>query len=1585
MLGKRLINPGGGVACTTDTTQILDGGTTQSTALYRFEDNAYDTAYASSQSIVSSNKVIDLNVNGYSSGSTIADSTSNSNNATIVGNVTYSNPSGSNGRFNLDGASDYLRIGGSTTFNSAANFTVEGWFKPDNITDLDHFFTIWDGGSNSKLYLRFTGTSGDLDGYAYTSGGGQAANVVTSNASVRVQVNKFNHIVMTYTDGGSGSLAVYINGALAGSATPSAAVNTTGAEDLYVGILKNYAGSYDFDGEVGQVRFYSSALTAAEVLQNFNATRALYAAYDGAASGVTYVTGKFGKAAELNGSTGFVNIENMSTVLANDFTVSMWVKTPSSLATSGYPTFLSLYGYTGSGSAYGWSVEYQGLGASSKITFYWVSSSGVGNSLQSATISPNTWYHVLVKKNASSASLYINGQLDHSGGSSISSYAMYYNTITDLTIGAKRLTDGGSISSQFTGLLDQVRLFTTQLSIGEINSLYNETTTTAALGTISNPSTVAYYKMADATDETGSYNATTVNNVDFNVEGKYGFAGKFNGTNSYMTTGLTWPGGTQLSWSGWIKTSNTKDTYICGDFASGGANASHRFSVRIYSQNFQATINNAGGGLGTSVTFGTFAHYGEWAHLVVTIDGTTLKGYVNGSQLGSAQTSSESLVAGANPFVFGNYGPDTGTSQQFDGTIDQVRIFNKAISASEVTKLYNEIQCANTITTPESYFNTKLYTGNGSTQSITGLGFKPDLTWIKSRASVDNHNLGDSVRGVQEFIYSNLTSQELTSANYLTSFDTDGFSIGSDNSINKSSDSIVSWNWKAGGILNQSASFNGSNSYIYANNSVQQPTTNFSVSVWSRWDSKPSGSVGLVGNFKTGVTPQVGFLMGKHSGENIFSFYADGTASSSAGRALGTTNFVTGQWYHTVGTYDGSNVKIYVNGVLEGTTSYTATPGTTDQPLVIGRWYGNYNAYYHDGEIDQVRIFNKAISDSEVTTLYNETASTINTLQVLGDTSCVAAYPLGTGAGDLENTYSSIASNVTFNNPGHLTRNTNGTIESTVSASQESGFSIVTYSPNNTVGMSIGHGLSQAPSLVITKRLDTSQDWGVYTNASTGNATTNWLSLNDADAYGSGNYMTLKSTTLELPAAGAFWASTSSNQVAYCFANVDGYQRIGSYVGNGSANGPFVYTGFEPAWLMIKRTDSTGEWNIFDNKRDTENPRDVTLWAQDNVNESTASQSGLYDVDFLANGFQIKNTYNPFNNSSGTYIFMAIAGNPDTTAPTKANSFKAITWAGSGGARNITTVGFKPDLVLWKAVDSASYNWKAINSIRGASKNVYPNLQNAEASDVATTDFIDNGFSFGSGGNGNISSLNFVGYAWKGLDHDRNLAAINTDGIIPSIISANPAAGFSLVLYNAISNTYFHGVGHGLNAAPQVIIQKRLTGAASNWYLITTVIDGSTDYFKFNDVDAKYDMTGTHANFTLGAKAFSDWWNPGQDIINYCFHSVDGISRISSYTGVTGAKRIYTTDDGTSTGSGGFSPSFIIIRNVFAAGAWMVYDSARSSTPDPLNKSLMINYASIQVVQGTYNINVHSDGFTVNSNLGATNSNGNTYFYIAFA
>ena len=138
---------------------------------------------------------------------------------------------------------------------------------------------------------------------------------------------------------------------------------------------------------------------------------------------------------------------------------------------------------------------------------------------------------------------------------------------------------------------------------------------------------------------------------------------------------------------------------------------------------------------------------------------------------------------------YGNY-----NDYYTDGKIDQVRIFNKAISATEVTVLYNEIQCANTITAPESYFNTKLWTGDGNARSITGIGFDPDFVWIKKRANdTKDHRLFDTVRGANKVIYS---SRNLIQATYHKNFLLAGHFALAIYSVNDSSDTYVSWNWK---------------------------------------------------------------------------------------------------------------------------------------------------------------------------------------------------------------------------------------------------------------------------------------------------------------------------------------------------------------------------------------------------------------------------------------------------------------------------------------------------------------------------------------------------------------------------------------------------------------------------------------------------------------------------------------------------------------------------------------------------------------------------------------------------------------------
>ncbi len=504
----------------------------------------------------------------------------------------------------------------------------------------------------------------------------------------------------------------------------------------------------------------------------------------------------------------------------------------------------------------------------------------------------------------------------------------------------------------------------------------------------------------------------------------------------------------------------------------------------------------------------------------------------------------------------------------------------------------------------------------------------------KNRDSSADHYIVDTVRGNGSSTYKNLSSNTTnaegttTSSGITNSTIVDGgFTMqGTGARTNANGDDYVAWCWKAE-LANKAAYFNGSNSYTYASSSVQQPTTNFSVSVWSKWDSKPSGSVGLVGNFRTGGGgTQPGLAIAKHNGTNVFRFYTGQNDYVS-----GTTNFSTNTWYHVVGTYDGSNMKIYVNGVLEGTQPYTGTPLTTTEPLVIGRMYGNYSGYYHNGLINQVRLFNNAVSSLQVTELYNETAADNSVLNFPNGAGCVAAYNLGENANGVDGLYNTTASNVTFGKPGYLTRNTEGTITSTVSVNNNLGFSIVKYTGNgSSTGATVGHGLDTPPEMIIVKDLDDTSDWPVYTSV-TGN--TKKLLLNSTNASAtSGVWNNTSPTSSVFTVRYSQTNEVNHDFIAYCFASKPNYSKVGSFVGTGAA-GNKIFTEFEPAFLMIKRSSTTGSWTIVDNKR----PLNKYLKADNNGAEFTATSGIIFEQD----GFSFGG--GSFNQSSQTAIYLAFA------------------------------------------------------------------------------------------------------------------------------------------------------------------------------------------------------------------------------------------------------------------------------------------------------------------------------------------------------
>jgi len=227
--------------------------------------------------------------------------------------------------------------------------------------------------------------------------------------------------------------------------------------------------------------------------------------------------------------------------------------------------------------------------------------------------------------------------------------------------------------------------------------------------------------------------------------------------------------------------------------------------------------------------------------------------------------------------------------------------------------------------------------------------------------------------------------------------------------------------------------------------------------------------------------------------------------------------------------------------------------------------------------------------------------------------------------------------------------NTQGTITSTVSANTTAGFSIVSFTTIAGGNSTIGHGLGSVPKMIIMKARDQTYNWDIY-HVSIGNA--NRLIFTTAASAGTPCWGSTTPTSSVFTMDQSFYGSGVPT-IAYCFAEVKGYSKFGSYVGNSSADGTFVYTGFKPAFVMIKRSDTSGYgWYMFDNKRNTFNPEDKILEAQ----STTAEYTGTV-MDFTSNGFKLRNSGSDVNPSGGTIIYMAFAENPfvsSTQIPTTA-------------------------------------------------------------------------------------------------------------------------------------------------------------------------------------------------------------------------------------------------------------------------------------------------------------------------------------------
>ena len=756
----------------------------------------------------------------------------------------------------------------------------------------------------------------------------------------------------------------------------------------------------------------------------------------------------------------------------------------------------------------------------------------------------------------------------------------------------------------------------------------------------------------------------------------------FNRTPAAAGNRRTW------TWSAWVKRGTLGVSQYLFSAGTGGTDVTQN------GLNFQAddTLRWTAPGTIYRVSTQVFRDPSAWYHIVLQFDTTQatandrIRLYVNGTQITAFSTlnnPTQNLDYAVNQAAVHEIGRWTGASNPFDGYLEEINFIDGQALTPSSFGAYNSYGVWSPAKYTGSYGTNGFYLNfqdNSTVTTTANIGIGADSSgngnyWTSNNISLTAGTTYDSMLDVP-------TNTSPTNANYavlnplcgyLTLSNANLTGVSTDTSNERTSISTIlvsSGKWYAETTIGLSGGFNSQSNIaigtvIPSSASSRPSSTTGGVGYRVDGQKEVAGTVSAYGSSYTN-NDVIGIALDCDS--NTVTFYKNNTSQGSIAITSGLLYFMcaslrvssgtaTSNWnfgqqpftytpptgFNRLNTYNLPDSIVPVGAQYMAATTFTGVTGGGSVTNTV-----NGIGFQPDMVWLKTRstINNHELADSVRGTTYalfpNLTNAEASDTRVSAFSSNGFSY--GTNSNSAVTGRTSVGWQWRASNASAVT-NTAGTITSSVSANQTAGFSIATATTPASGTYTLGHGLGVAPAMIIFKdRVTAGNAWGVY-HKSVVTTTSQYLVLNTSAALATaaGIWGSALPTSTVWGSTVGVGVGASSSFVAYCFAEVPGYSKITSYTANGSADGPFVYCGFRPRFILVKdATSASGNWDILDTSRSPYNLATARLMA----NQSAAEDTGL-SVDVLSNGFKVRVASSDWGVTNGnTVVFAAFAENP---------------------------------------------------------------------------------------------------------------------------------------------------------------------------------------------------------------------------------------------------------------------------------------------------------------------------------------------------